>query len=169
MQQVIDFDNVYNIFVGEAGSDTMASATLLDLLNKRLEFFQLQDKVQHKDTHCRDTQTPLVPPPQPSPLAYCCLCCVTEWNQVSLFLLRFPPETLYDVEDLAYDAALNMDMDDLAQAAQQQQQQKRQNGQQPEVHTTTQGEEHTPVRGCKGTRAIRSVHVEGPALLFSLS
>jgi hypothetical protein len=54
---------------------------------------------------------------------------------VSLFLLRFPPETLYDVEDLAYDAALNMDMDDLAQAAQQQQQQKRQNGQQPEVHT----------------------------------
>lgn len=51
---MIDFDNVYNIFVGEAGSDTMASATLLDLLNKRLEFFQLQDKVTttwHTHTH----------------------------------------------------------------------------------------------------------------------
>lgn len=48
-------------------------------------------------------------------------------------MLRFPPETLYDVEALAYDAALDMDLDDLAQAAQQQQQDKRQRGEQVEV------------------------------------
>lgn len=31
---------------------------------------------------------------------------------MSLFILRFPPETLYDVDDLAMSAAMDLDVDD---------------------------------------------------------
>lgn len=106
---MIDIDNVFNIFIFEPGAaDMMASGTLLALLQKRLEFFQLHDKVlptpSHTFTHRhRDTPAHCVIPR--SPLSVLCA-------KVSLFVLRFPLETLFDLKDLVNDSVMKMLLDE---------------------------------------------------------
>lgn len=45
MRQVIDLEDRFNVFVGDAGDLVGSSADLLQLLTKRLEFFGLANKV----------------------------------------------------------------------------------------------------------------------------
>lgn len=113
--------------VGEAGTTPsgapLSSQALMELLNKRLEYFNLTDTVRGVmmvcfvgfwfiqgggdrgareglllvTTHLTYPQPPTTPHHQNH----------TPPHQVSLFLLRFPPETLFELEDIAMDAAMD--------------------------------------------------------------
>lgn len=149
LQYVVDFDARFHILVGEAGGPSaggaggpsfLSSQALMELLDKRLEYFNLTDTVGGVCV-CRPlspvmavvwleylnltdtvgahavpyiyvmymyvyTHLYIHPPTPPYP--------THPLPQVSLFLLRFPPETLFELEDIAMDAAMDSFDDDFA-------------------------------------------------------
>lgn len=122
LQYVIDFDARFHILVGEAGTTPatgapLSSQALVELLQKRLEYFGLADTVcsgvlvlcvgtggarvreeeEKRRSRVRRTYTSTN---------------LSLHMQLSLFLLRFPPETLFELEDIAMDAAMDSFDDD---------------------------------------------------------